>query len=85
MDAENPTSLRRLLLHVAATLLALVVMYVLSAGPAEYFAVKFKPDSKVLTYMYAPLDWVTTDPPLQQPYIEYILWWARLAESDPDK
>ena len=84
MDAEHPTSPRQLLVRVAATLLALVVLYGLSAGPAVYLAPKLRPDSKVLAHFYAPLDWVLKHTPLEESYYEYLLWWVRLAGADPD-
>ena len=83
MDAEHPTSPRHLLGRVAATLLALLLLYPLSIGPAVYAAVKLKADPTMLYSFYAPMFWATEYTPLQQPRREYLRWWLRLAHGDP--
>ena len=83
MDTENPTSLRRLLLRVAATLLALLLLYPLSAGPAYYLAVKLHTHSKALHRFYVPLDWATKATPLEKPIFIYVGWWMMLAGWKP--
>ena len=85
MDAEHPTSPRHLLGRVAATLLALVVLYPLSAGPVVYLAEKLRADSKVTGLFYEPLHWAIIGTPLEQPYVEYVYWWLRLAGGHPGK
>ena len=85
MDAENPTSLRHLFVRVAATLLALVGLYVLSTGPAAYAAVKH-PNIQVLgDIFYRPLGMAIRGSALEKPYRAYALWWARLAGWKPAK
>ena len=75
MDAEHPTSPRHLLGRVAATLLALLVMYVLSVGPAVCVALKLGFKFRAVDRFYAPLLWATEDPPLRQLRDEYVRWW----------
>ena len=79
MDAEHPTSPRHLLGRVVATLLALLLLYPLSAGPAVYLAIKLKSDFKLVDRFYAPLLWATHDAPLKQLLDDYVRWWSRLA------
>ena len=81
MEAENPTSLRRLLLRAATTLLALVVLYALSVGPADYLVIKLRKPLRTLDGFYTPLDLATQDPPLAQLRIGYVRWWVRLADG----
>ena len=82
MDAEHSTSPRHLLGRVAATLLALLLLYPLSQGPAFYLQVKLKRDIKVLNRCYKPLDWVIEGTPLEKPYGEYVFWWWSAAMPD---
>ena len=84
MDAEHPTSPRHLLGRVAATLLALLLLYVLSIGPVVYLHVKLKRDFTVLDPFYVPLVWVIEHSSLGEPFYEYVSWWVRLAGGDPD-
>ena len=84
MDAEHPTSSSHLLGRVAATLLALLVLYALSVGPAIYLEVKLKIDFKVLDRFYAPLVWAIDHTQLDKPYYTYVSWWLRLAGEHPN-
>ena len=84
MDAEHPTSPRHLLGRVAATLLALLLLYPLSVGPAVYLDVKLKSDSRVFNRFYAPLLWATKDQPLDELRNDYVRWWVRLTGEYPD-
>ena len=85
MDAENPTSLRRLFLRVAATLLALVVLYALSVGPADYLVIKLRKPLRVLDGFYTPLDLATEEPRLNDLRHEYETWWVKLAHEYQDQ
>ena len=85
MDAEHPTSPRHLLGRVAATLLALLVLYVLSTGPAIYVAFKLRLDAKVVHRFYAPFVWAIKDTPLEKPFVRYNAWWLRLAVGHQDE
>ena len=76
MDAEHPTSPRHLLGRVAATLLALLLLYPLSAGPAVYVAIKLGFDLRPVDRFYAPLAWAIDDTPLAPPMQTYIFWWV---------
>ena len=79
MDAENQTSLRRLLVRMAATLLALAVLYVLGAGPAVYMAVKFPRSEPLLSQIYRPLDEAMLNTPLWSAFHAYENWWTEFA------
>ena len=79
MDAENPTSLRRLLLRAAATLLALLLLYPLSVGPAAYLMAKLRVHPPLLYRFYAPLAWAINGTPLLKLGNDYIEWWLELA------
>ena len=83
MDAEHPTSPRHLLGRVAATLLALLLLYPLSAGPAVYLVLKSRRGFRVENRFYAPLEWAIQGTPLEQPCFEYREWWVRLAGGYP--
>ena len=85
MDAENPTSLRQLLLRAAATLLAVVVLYALSVGPAYYLALKLGRNPIALDRFYVPLSWATKGTPLEKPIDAYVDLWLRLAGENPDE
>ena len=78
MDAENPTSLRRLLVRMAATLLALVVLYLLGAGPACYVAEKFPRSELFVELLYFPLWEGIAQTPLAGPFYSYATWWQNL-------
>ena len=84
MDAEHPTSPRHLLGRVAATLLALLLLYPLSMGPAIYVAVKLRTGFRFQNRFYAPLYWAIDHTPLTAPYHKYRVWWTRLAGGNPD-
>ena len=79
MDAENPTSPRHHFIGVAAALLALLGLYVLSVGPVVYLNVKLRPDSEALGRFYLPLLWAVEYTHLDHLYSEYVSWWESLA------
>ena len=83
MDAEHPTSPRHLLGRVAATLLALLLLYPLSYGPAVYLEVKWGYDFRAVERFYAPLVWATDDTPLATPMQTYICWWTKRTGAVP--
>ena len=79
MDAENPTSLRRLFVRVAATLLALVGLYVLGFGPSVYLAVRHPRKCARLVELYDPLRAAVRGTPLEKPLFAYQKWWFKRA------
>jgi hypothetical protein len=57
--AERPHSLRRLLLRIGGTLVALLVLYLLSIGPAAYYVERRRAQNNSVTFpvlerIYAP-------------------------------
>ena len=79
MDAAETPSLRRLLVRMAATLLALTGLYVLSVGPAAYVDEKLPASQTFLTTLYMPLFDVMEQTPLAEPFYSYVIWWRELA------
>ena len=79
MDAEHPTSPSHLLGRVAATLLALLLLYPLSVGPAVYLAVRLRKEHNELFRFYGPLNWAIEGTPLEQICRAYGVWWGNLA------
>lgn len=85
-----PRSLRRLLTRAVATLCVLLVLYVLSSGPAQYYqstrwfravnAGQPPPGTdRQWRRIYGPLERTTVDTFLEGPYDAYITWWFDLA------
>lgn len=85
MDAENPTSLRQFLVRVAATLLALVVLYPLSSGPAIYVQAKLSTPSTASDTFYKPLFRALQNTPLENPFYVYLDWWMERAGFGDEK
>ena len=82
MDAAHPTSLRHLLVRMAATLLALVVLFPLSYGPAVFVAYKFPSTHDHIVAFYDPLVQAIAGTPLNPPFDAYVIWWERRAGWD---
>ena len=74
MDAENQTSLRRLLVRMAATLVALAVLYVLGAGPASYAYMHYPQSRRLYAELYRPLNMAAADTPMEIPLFAYEEW-----------
>ncbi len=79
MDSEKPPSLRSLLTRMVCTLVALVVLYVLSSGPSGYVWERSMNSRPLLEKFYAPLKWAHQQTPLLDPISVYQKWWADLA------
>jgi hypothetical protein len=95
-DADAPHTVRGLVLRIAGTLLALVLLYVLSFGPA-YYGVGYRavrgPFQSPYGYFpdpygamdppafYAPLVTVTRGTILEKPLRRYANWWYAKAEE----
>jgi hypothetical protein len=84
-DTDAPHSLGRVLLRIVGTLVGLLLLYVLSAGPAAYFAerqIRFHgvEDFPVIEKLYGPIM------PLFETSMgnRYILWWVdRVPGGEP--
>ena len=76
MDAEHPPTLLRHLGRSAATLLALLVMYPLSSGPAIYLQAKLSADGTASSALYKPLFWALQNSPLEIHFYAYYDWWV---------
>ena len=79
MDSEKPPSLRSLLTRMVCTLVALVVLYVLSSGPSGYVWERSMNSRPLLEKFYAPLKWAHQQTPLLDPVSIYVRWWADLS------
>jgi hypothetical protein len=88
MDPADSLTPRRWLLRIAATFLALLVLYVLSFGPVVgYFSYceilerdgfgKRPPLTECLV-IYDPLFSLVRDSALERPLGNYVLWWTRM-------
>ena len=75
MDAAETPSLRRLLVRMAATLLALVVLYVLGSGPASYANMHYPQSRRLYAELYRPLNMAAADTPMEIPLFAYEEWW----------
>ena len=79
MDSETPPSLRHRLLKGAAALVALVLLYVLSSGPANYAAEKHPGFKPLVKELYEPLRQAVAGTPLGKLMFNYEVRWRRLA------
>ena len=79
MDSEKPPSLRGLIARIVGTLIGLLLLYVLSAGPADYVAIRWHTDTTLMWYLYIPAQWLEDNTPLQGPLGTYGQWWSDLA------
>ena len=81
MDSEKPHSIGSIATRIVCTLLVLLLLYVLSFGPACLIGDRF--DSRpVVGKLYRPIFRVIDDTPLHDPVWDYIAWWIRLGEGN---
>lgn len=75
---KNPASIRSRLLTVAAVLVVALVLYVLSVGPAAYFATRsdilLSPFEKLYLPLIVASRWASLHPFLER----YVNWWEAL-------
>jgi hypothetical protein len=67
--------------RIGWTLLALLVLYPLSSGPALWAGANFEPDWIMETYgvVYTPLNWAHgLSETLDNAYGDYLIWWVTL-------
>jgi hypothetical protein len=75
---------RRTVFHVGPILIALSILYPLSAGPEYCFAKRMKINDAWITPLYAPLGAVfRLWEPLDDAANRYFLFWADLADDTP--
>ena len=79
MDPAPPSTLRGRLLQGVAGLIALLVLYVLSSGPAAYVWMQSMKVRPVFDKIYAPITYAHGTTPLLDPLAKYTQWWADLA------
>lgn len=83
--SESGPSLRRLLLRIGATLALLLVLYVLSTGPAVYYGARQRWKDEDADFwlpmnrIYAPIAWIH-DTPAGYYFYLYLRWWIDLAQ-----
>ncbi|WP_395742644.1 hypothetical protein [Prosthecobacter sp.] len=67
---------------LAALSIALPLLYALSIGPVAYMLVKYpslKPMEGAAATFYAPMLWSCHYTSFEQPLVNYVGWWERLA------
>lgn len=77
--ADEGSDRRRGWLWAGLALLALLVFYVLSVGPAVMMVEKTGVGGEVGEVAYAPLKWLRDNTPLEKPLDAYVDFWAGLA------
>ena len=75
MDSEKPHSLRSLLTRIVGTLIGVLPLYVLSAGPATYAGEKYPRTKPVVTVFIRPVHWAVNDTALERSFYLYEAWW----------
>ena len=83
MDSAKPHSLGSLATRIACTLIGLVLLYVLSVGPASYVDYKCPRSHAFIESLYEPLVSAIKPTPLVVPLAYYVQWWMRLAGYQP--
>ena len=76
MDSEKPPSLRSRIIQIFAGFIGLLMLYVLSLGPAWYLGVHFHSD--LFMKPYEPLFWATQGTPVRDALNVYATWWDDL-------
>ena len=71
---ENPPSIRNRILVGMATVIALAVLYVLSAGPADCVGYAFPKSEPLVKKLYTPLYLALEGTPLAKPFWAYDEW-----------
>ena len=85
MDSANPPSLCSRLTRIAGTFVGLLLLYILSVGPANYLWAFGRIERQRVVKLYMPLEWIVQDSPLEQPVRVYCQWWWNLGFShNPD-
>ena len=79
MDQEKPTSPGSIATRIVCTLIGLLLLYVLSSGPAAYVWERSMNSRPLLEKIYAPLKWGHKQTPLLDPIYIYDKWWADLS------
>ena len=80
MDSEKPHSLGSLATRMACTFVGLLLLYVLSYGPAFYVFERYPQSRPMIDTAYKQLGIVMRRSPLDQPYQAYLEWWIHLAD-----
>ena len=55
-----------------------VVVYVLSMGPAYWLEIHHPDYPRTLDTLYAPVDWARRYPPVESVFWPYLRWWIKL-------
>ena len=74
MDEEKPHSLRSLLTRIVCTLIGLLLLCVLSVGPAGYISQRYPSTYPAINRLFNPILSVIYKTPLHDPLLEY--FWA---------
>ncbi len=89
MDEDQPFTLRHSILRlfgiILGLLLAILLVYVLSVGPALYWTERHATDENKIRFnqVYRPLwHFIGKAPPLRRPFTAYLNYWYKLATGD---
>jgi len=81
VGVENRLALRRRLLTGAAVLVATLVLYVLSSGPADYLATRSDGLLPPFEKFYLPLIVAARSASLHPLLEQYVNWWEALSSN----
>ena len=82
---EKPLTLTSLLAWIVYTVAGLMLLYVLSYGPAHYFIWRFPGSAPLIREVYNPLTRAIEATPVCPQVRDYADWWASLADPPPIK
>ena len=72
-------SLSRLMARVVGTVVAVVLLYWLSFGPAMYLAAKVPATQPAVGVIYLPVEWTVEQERVPPFYLAYLAWWRSYA------
>lgn len=77
MDDDHDDRGRSRYVWILGAVLGLLVLYVLSLGPAVAIVRRTGMGVDVATVVYAPLEWLYENTPLREPLGAYVEFWQR--------
>lgn len=78
MDSAKPHSLGSLLLYMSASVVGLVLLYLLSLGISYYIAVRYPSLFPLQMKIFGPSERFLNATPLAGALKEYVSWWEEL-------
>ena len=83
MDEEKPRALGSIATRIVCTLIGLLLVYVLSSGPAAAVDYKFPRSRPLIEKLYGPLWVIASQTPLKYALGPYVEFWMTLAGYHP--